>query len=186
MPWRTRSRASTASTPIRWCRPWPRSRAQARIKPAARPGENPKDLDARTDALYGAWLAANFRAAVGPRTRHRATRAAMVQPRPCPHPRRRDALRHRLQRQGSARRHGAHQARAWRDRRGARPLRLSTCGSACRPASRASACARRTSERPSTLSPRSRSSTRGRSPKADLARSHHAGPRGRAAAILNG
>jgi maleylacetate reductase len=26
---------------------------------------NPKDLDARTDALYGAWLAANFRSAVG-------------------------------------------------------------------------------------------------------------------------
>jgi maleylacetate reductase len=27
--------------------------------------QNPTDLDARTDALYGAWLAANFRAAVG-------------------------------------------------------------------------------------------------------------------------
>ena len=27
--------------------------------------QNPRDLDARTDALYGAWLAANFRAAVG-------------------------------------------------------------------------------------------------------------------------
>jgi alcohol dehydrogenase class IV len=27
--------------------------------------QNPKDLDARTGALYGAWLAANFRAAAG-------------------------------------------------------------------------------------------------------------------------
>jgi maleylacetate reductase len=27
--------------------------------------QNPRDLEARTDALYGAWLAANFRAAVG-------------------------------------------------------------------------------------------------------------------------
>jgi maleylacetate reductase len=27
--------------------------------------QNPRDLAARTDALYGAWLAANFRAAVG-------------------------------------------------------------------------------------------------------------------------
>jgi maleylacetate reductase len=27
--------------------------------------DNPRDLDARTDALYGAWLAANFRAKVG-------------------------------------------------------------------------------------------------------------------------
>lgn len=27
--------------------------------------QNPRDMDARTDALYGAWLAANFRAAIG-------------------------------------------------------------------------------------------------------------------------
>ena len=27
--------------------------------------QNPRDLEARTDALYGAWLAANFRAEVG-------------------------------------------------------------------------------------------------------------------------
>jgi alcohol dehydrogenase class IV len=27
--------------------------------------QNPRDLDARTDVLYGAWLAANFRAEVG-------------------------------------------------------------------------------------------------------------------------
>ena len=60
-----RSRASTASTPIRWCRPWPRKPYRRLGASLPRVVQNPRDLAARTDALYGAWLAANFRAEVG-------------------------------------------------------------------------------------------------------------------------
>ncbi len=96
--------------------------------------DHPRDLAARTDALYGAWLAANFRAEVGLEHAHRPARAAMVQSRPRPHSCRRDALCDRLQQSPPLQ-------TPWRvsNARSAFPMppavfSISTSASACRPA----------------------------------------------------
>ncbi len=56
---------STASTPIRSCRRMAEEGIRLLGSGLPRLVDNPRDLSARTDVQYGAWLAANFRAEVG-------------------------------------------------------------------------------------------------------------------------